>query len=53
MRQISKTQLSILFINILIPTAHVQVLLTTIQEAKRDAWLYRCSFNFTSLLRIN
>lgn len=39
MPQISKSQLAILFVNILIPTAHVQVLITTIKYAKQDAWI--------------
>ncbi|GAB6137224.1 GerAB/ArcD/ProY family transporter [Halanaerobaculum tunisiense] len=39
MQQISKGQLIVLVINILIPTAHIQVLLTSIKYAQEDAWL--------------
>ncbi|AGB42435.1 spore germination protein, amino acid permease [Halobacteroides halobius DSM 5150] len=39
MPQISKGQLAILLINVLIPTAHIQVLLNSIKYAGHDAWL--------------
>ncbi|GAB6099582.1 endospore germination permease [Halanaerocella petrolearia] len=39
MFQISKGQLAVLLINILIPTAHIQVLFIAIRYAKQDAWL--------------